>query len=95
MPLPVSMEAALITASTRDLVTSSGAISTVAAKSVNRPRTLEMPRCWATAATLECAGSTVHGPGGGSSVPPWRASVTVPTSARPLAVTIALEAAGV
>ncbi len=75
MPLPVSMEAALITASTRDLVTSSGAISTVAAKSVKRPRTLEMPRCCATAATLECAGSTVHGPGGGSSVPPWRASV--------------------
>jgi hypothetical protein len=36
----------------------------------------------------------VHGPGGGSSVPPCRASVTVPTSARPLAVTIAEEAAG-
>lgn len=53
-----------------------------------------MPRCWATAATLECAGSTVHGPGGGSSVPPVRASVTVPISARPLAVTRALAAAG-
>ncbi|GAA1435214.1 hypothetical protein GCM10009601_60830 [Streptomyces thermospinosisporus] len=88
------MDAAEITASTRDLVTSSGATSTLPANSVNRPRTLEMPRCRATAATLECAGSMVHGPGGGSSVPPCRARVTVPTSARPLAVTRALAAAG-
>lgn len=94
MPLPVSIEAAEITASTRDLDTSSGAISIVAEKSVKRPRTLEMPRCWATAPTEEWAGSTVQGPGGGSSVPPWRARVTWPISARPLAVTIALEAAG-
>ncbi|CAM5739791.1 hypothetical protein SAFG77S_01526 [Streptomyces afghaniensis] len=94
MPLPVSIDAARITASTRDLVTSSGAISIEPENSVKRPCTLEMPRCWATAATLECTGSTVHGPGGGSSVPPCRASVTVPTSARPLAVTITLEAAG-
>ncbi len=64
------------------------------ANSVNRPCTLEMPRCWATAPTEEWAGSTVQGPGGGSSVPPCRASVTVPIAARPLAVTIALDAAG-
>ncbi|MGX1475875.1 UNVERIFIED_CONTAM: hypothetical protein RKD50_004683 [Streptomyces canus] len=90
----MSMEAARITASTRDLVTSSGATSIAAVKSVKRPCTLEMPRCWATAPTPEWAGSTVQGPGGGSSAPPMRASVTVPTSARPLAVTIALDAAG-
>lgn len=94
MPLPVSMEAAEMVASTRDVATSSEAISMRPAKSVKRPCTLEMPRCWATAPMEECAGSMVHGPGGGSSVPPWRASVTWPTSARPAAVTIALDAAG-
>ncbi|GAA3910815.1 hypothetical protein GCM10023084_73670 [Streptomyces lacrimifluminis] len=37
----------------------------------------------------------VHGPGGGSSAPPpSRARVTVPTSVRPLAVTMALDAVG-
>ncbi len=83
-----------MTASTRDFSISSGAISMRPANSVNRPRTLEIPRCWAIAATEECAGSMVQGPGGGSSVPPWRASVTVPSSARPLAVTSALDAVG-
>jgi hypothetical protein len=44
--------------------------------------------------TVECAGSSVHAPGGGSSTPPCRASTSVPTSARPAAVTIAVDAIG-
>jgi hypothetical protein len=52
MPLPVSMDAARMTASTRDLVMSPGAISTEAVKSGKRPCTLEMPRCWATAPSV-------------------------------------------
>ncbi|CAM5594197.1 Putative multidrug resistance protein MdtD [Streptomyces alboniger] len=93
IPLPVSIEADRMTASTRDFSTSS-AISTRPPNSRNRPCTLVIPRCCATAATVEWAGSTVHGPGGGSSVPPCRARTTLPTSARPLAVTSAVEATG-
>lgn len=84
-----------MTASTRDVdQPSSPPISMRAVKSVNRPRTLEIPRCWATAPTVECAGSTVQVPGAGSSVPPCRVSTTVPASARPPAPTSAVEADG-
>ena len=93
MSLPVSMLAALMTASTRDRWSSS-AISIRPLNSVNRPCTLEIPRCCATAPTEECAGSSDQAPGGGSSTPPWRASTTVPASTRPLAVTRAVDAAG-
>ncbi len=93
MALPVSMLAALITASTRERPTSS-AISILPPKSVNRPCTLEIPRCWATAPTEECAGSRDQAPGGGSLHPPCRASTICPASIRPLAVTRAVEAAG-
>ena len=61
---------------------------------MNRPRTLEMPRCCATAPTVEWAGSIVHGPGAGSDVSPWRVNVTVPSEASPEPVTRAVAAVG-
>ncbi|GAA4013641.1 hypothetical protein GCM10022232_65010 [Streptomyces plumbiresistens] len=69
MPLPVSIDAASMTASTLD-ASGFSETSIRPPKSLNRPCTLVSPRCWASALTLECAGSMVHGPGGGSSMPP-------------------------
>lgn len=93
MALPVSMLVEEMDASTRERWTSS-AISMRPPNSVKRPCTLEIPRCWATAATEECTGSSDQVPGGGSSTPPCRARTTVPASTRPLAVTSAVDAAG-
>ena len=57
------------------------------------PVTLASPMCRAVIWMAEWAGSMVHRPGGGSSVPAARSRATVPR-ADPLAVTTAVRAAG-